>query len=113
MTAYILEPPRQMYDLSSLYEKYKIVPIIPSKVDAMVLRDDPWRLRSYVYGWAFENFKSGEDFFILTGNLTAVTIAAMAIQDAIHGPPRLLVYNSDAKAYSEVLESREPAKNVG
>ena len=98
-TAYLVELPR--YDLSWLYERYKVKFIFQGK-SPNALREDSEQLYVAVYDWAYKTWTI-DDYLVLTGNLTVMVVAALAIQDAVGYTPKMLKFNSEASRYEEIF----------
>ena len=77
--AYLIEPPNMRQDVSNLSDRYDVEYVFDSRADADVFRDDAEEFFRYMQKWAELNFDVGKDFFVLTGNLTLIVAASMAL----------------------------------
>lgn len=98
--AWIIEPPRQ--DVSDLYDKYTVQYVFRDRMQVDVFRDDPEKFFEYMQEWAKLNFNVN-DFFVLTGNLTMIVAATLAIAK-VHSSSRILFlrYDHGLQRYCEV-----------
>ena len=97
--AYLLEPPR--VSIEHLHENYEVRYVL-DRAQAKQLHNEPEILYSYVRAWALANFVPDQDCFALTGQLTMVVMASLAISDAWPGHPiKLLRYLHHSQEYRE------------
>jgi len=95
--AYLLEPPK--FDVSSLYQDYDVRMIFD---DSRIPRDamaHPEELYAYFVEWAVHSFVASEDYFVLTGNLTLISLCSIAIKEAHLGRINLLRYDARNQKY--------------
>ena len=103
--AWLLEPPR--FDLSWLYKHYDVRFVIPDKDDARASVNDPEKLWARIYKWAGLDFDTENDLFVLTGNVTMLVVAVLAIQEA--WPEDwigLLRYDTETSTYTEIRNEK-------
>jgi hypothetical protein len=96
-----------------LYQRYEIVYIIPDKSTALALRDDPDRLWRVVREWASTNYHPAEDRLALTGNLTMVVVAALALREESGAQVAMLRYDHDTGKYYEIGETHGNYSRAG
>lgn len=99
-SAFLLEPPK--FDISTLYEKYKVEMIFDDSHDARQFVSQPGELMGTVCRWAEERFNPDTDYFVLTGNQALLVVCAMALQ-ATYPCKRInfLRYDSRTDNYGE------------
>lgn len=99
--AWLIEPPRQ--DISDLYANYDVRIIFRDRQQVDAFRDNAREFHKYMNIWAEENFNPNDHFLAMTGNLTLVVMASLALAKS-HPTSQLrfLRYDHGAGRYCEV-----------
>lgn len=101
-TAWLLEPPRQ--DIADLYDQHKVRYVFPDRMMLDPYRDDPEKFYEAMRVWARANFDAAKDHFVLTGNLTLLVAATLAISSCFSTDSlSFLRYDHGLKRYCEAV----------